>query len=140
MRSTDTWRQGITAKNFGTTPAYSAYGLGELLIGPATMGNKSGPRPAQLQSDGPRIKVPIAPQDSMAITLKFGDSHPAQILTSQEKATIQFGSMLLFAFGVIYYDDVFGHSHTTEFRLEYGGIDAVRLGKMRWSTAGNDAN
>jgi hypothetical protein len=43
------------------------------------------------------------------------------------------GDPLLFADGVIIYDDVFGDEHRTTFRLHCGGPDSVRLGLMEWS-------
>jgi hypothetical protein len=63
----------------------------------------------------------------------------AQSLDGPEKTDIRNGDRLLFADGVIIYDDVFGDEHRTTFRLQYGGPDSVRLGLMEWSPKGNEA-
>ena len=81
----------------------------------------------------------LSPQQEQAIILTLDDTRP-KFLNREEKDIIRWGPKFLFAYGYMFYDDIFGETHTTAFRLEYGGPESVREGIMRWSAAGNDAN
>lgn len=127
-------------KNYGLTPAYHAHSVGELRILSPKMGAKSGPRPEQLTGIGPHsTSMPLPPNEKIPITLNLNDGRPPTF-SDQEKTMINAGDCFVYAFGVIYYDDIFGTPHTTEFRLEYGGANPTRLRAMRFSEKGNDAN
>jgi len=126
-------------KNFGLTPAYHVYGAGNLGVAPAAWATTPMPQPDKIKGVGSPTRTYLAPTEEQDFPILFPSSG-RQTLTPEEQSDIRAGKLRLFAFGVIYYDDVFGKSHTTEFRMDYGGEEAIRLGKMRWTEAGNEAN
>jgi len=127
-------------KNVGNTPAYHVHGAGNLRVDLADMAALPPPRPEEIRpTGGTKMNGTLSPQQEQAIILTLDDTRP-KFLNREEKDIIRWGPKFLFAYGYMFYDDIFGETHTTAFRLEYGGPESVREGIMRWSAAGNDAN
>jgi hypothetical protein len=125
-------------KKFGNTPAYHVRMGGQFDIFPPSMSSEEGGSPEKMSTIGPENNFYLPPQSFNGITIRLPPDK-AQSLDGPEKTDIRNGDRLLFADGVIIYDDVFGDEHRTTFRLQYGGPDSVRLGLMEWSPKGNEA-
>jgi hypothetical protein len=127
-------------KNFGLTPAYHVRTSGQLMVAPFFFGFIPKPPHKMITHHGGiEQSYYLAPQGTSEIFL-YLSGHPP-LLSDDEKAAIINGKdWLLYAVGTIFYDDIFGQPHTTDFRLQFGGEESIRLGGLRTSKEGNAAD
>jgi hypothetical protein len=113
-------------KNFGQTPARKLQYW-------AASGFASYPLNTQLplQSFRPET-ISIFPSDNFSPVITL-----AQPLNSADMAGLQSGNRRLYVYGHIKYEDVFGQTRNTGFRLMYGGADNLSIGRMLWAEAGS---
>jgi hypothetical protein len=125
-------------KNFGATPACHVRTSGQIFPGPIEYG--LGKKPDVINHWGIEPKYCIAPQEEHTITLHMSPGNNSPALTGDQKELIKWGvTLLLYAHGSIYYDDIFGAPHVTDFRTYFGGNETLSSGKMDWSPEGNAA-
>ncbi len=112
--------------NYGQTPAYDLRYWVDLVVA------QSGP-PVSEHTYEPAHFI-LNPHDAFSAVVTKPD------LPVATREQVQAGSERIFAYGAVRYRDAFGHLRSTDFQLEYGGPDFVKVGRMGWSATGNSAD
>jgi len=118
----------VDIQNTGQTPAYKM--TGKTLITT---------REFPISNPLPDMQVDNAAMDlgpGAVFTLRIGTARP---LTAQENATVRAGTLAIYVYGVIRYEDAFGVHHETAFRLCFRG-DVGETGQMHPYESGNNSN
>jgi hypothetical protein len=120
----------INVRNYGNTPAYEVSNISDILVeAPSNINNLSIPDISDY------VKASIGPKGGTTAERDLG-----RALSPFEIDAIMRGDLLLIINGKITYQDVWGKSHYTEFRLGYVGQYPPPRGViLRFLTTGNKA-
>jgi len=122
----------VIEKNFGATPARHVI---------ATVGTSAQPFPFHGELPTKDAAGRLTTEPSEGVLYPGGESQPPDpkiTLSAEQRQQMEHGTLAVFFFGRIEYEDIYRHKHFSIFRYQFGGDVAPTDGPLPFATEGND--
>jgi len=133
VRSGETVRMAINAKNYGQTPARNVRVRTAVFVRslPFSLEDERAENADRPELTARQVIHPTADH--------YFPNTTVFILSDEAFKALESDKAAIFFTGEIYYDDMFNDPHETRFRFEFSGAECFRLSKIRFCKEGNEA-